>query len=185
MPLISSALPGRAGRLRKAAFGRLSETFRSRIRAAGELDACLLSIAGSMAADGEDLDDAEGRLLIAVRDSLPAGAHLGVALDMHANVTQRMLDAASVMLAYQTFPPHWDKREVGARIADLIVRAVRGEIRPLMAAGVFPSTSQPDAANACVRSRRAWGYNAPDAWARDAARSAIAKRRRPPGRRAR
>jgi microcystin degradation protein MlrC len=145
VPLISSALPGGSGRLSKAAFGELCEILTSRIRAAGHLDACLLSIGGGMVADGEDLGDADGHLLAAVRESLPEGARLGVALDMHANMTERMLAAADVMLAYQTFPPHWDKHEIGAEIADLIVRTVRGELRPVMALASAPMLLQPEA----------------------------------------
>jgi microcystin degradation protein MlrC len=145
VPLISSALPGGSGRLSRTAFGELREILTSRIRAAGHLDACLLSIGGGMVADGDDLGDADGQLLTAVRAALPDGARLGVALDMHANVTERMLAAADVMLAYQTFPPHWDKHEIGARIADLIVRTVRGELRPVMALASAPMLLQPEA----------------------------------------
>ena len=143
MPLVS-AVPGGAGRLTAAAFERLRHEFTSRLAAAGHLDACLLSIGGGMVADREDLEDADGELLAAVRAVLPGGCRLGVALDMHANVTERMLAAADVMLAYQTFPPHWDKHEIGARIADLVLRAVRGQVEPVMALARPPMLLQPE-----------------------------------------
>jgi microcystin degradation protein MlrC len=144
VPLVS-AVPGGAGRLTAAAFERLRAEFTSRLAAAGPLDACLLSIGGGMVADREDLEDADGELLTAVRAVLPAGCRLGVALDMHANVTERMLAAADVMLAFQTFPPHWDKHEIGARIAGLVLRAVRGEIEPVLALARPPMLLQPEA----------------------------------------
>lgn len=145
VPLISCALPGGSGPLTNSAFTSLREALIAPIRAAGHLDACLLSIGGGMVARGEELDDADGHLLTAVREALPDGCRLGVALDMHANVSERMVAAADVMLAYQTFPPHWDKREIGAEIARLIVAAVRGEINPVMALESPPMLLQPEA----------------------------------------
>jgi microcystin degradation protein MlrC len=143
VPLLS-AVPGGAGRLTVAAFERLRDELTSRLVAAGRLDACLLSLGGGMVADREDLEDADGELLTAVRAVLPPGCRLGVALDMHANVTEKMLAAADVMLAYQTFPPHWDKVEIGGRIAELVLSAVREEIEPVMALARPPMLLQPE-----------------------------------------
>jgi len=145
VPLVSSAPPAGAGRLTVAALERLRDELTGRLAAAGHLDACLLSLGGGMVADREDLEDADGHLLAAVRDVLPAGCRLGVALDMHANVTERMVAAADVMLAYQTFPPHWDKREVGGRVADLVLGALRGEVEPVMGLARPPMLLQPEA----------------------------------------
>jgi microcystin degradation protein MlrC len=144
VPLVSSALPGGAGRLSLDAFEGLREGLVSRIEAAGRLDACLVSIGGGMVVDHPGLEDADGHLLTAIRNALPARCRLGVALDMHANVTPLMLEAADVMLAYQTFPPHWDKREIGTKIATLVVAAVRGEIDPVMALAKPPMLLQPE-----------------------------------------
>ena len=143
VPLLS-AVPGGAGRLTVAAFERLREEFTSRLAAAGRLDACLLSLGGGMVADREDLEDADGELLTAVRVALPPGCRLGVALDMHANVTEKMVKAADVMMAFQTFPPHWDKAEIGERVGELALGAVRGEIEPVMALARPPMLLQPE-----------------------------------------
>lgn len=144
VPLISSALPGGAGCLSLDAFEGLREALVSRIHRAGPLDACLLSIGGGMVVDHPGLEDADGHLLTAIRGALPDGCKLGVALDMHANVTPLMLDAADVMLAYQTFPPHWDKREIGTEIARLVAAAARREIDPVMALAKPPMLLQPE-----------------------------------------
>jgi microcystin degradation protein MlrC len=144
VPLISSALPGGAGPLTVDAFERLRDEFTGRLAAAGPVDACLLSMGGGMVADREDLEDADGLLLSAVREVLPPGGRLGVALDMHANVTERMVAAADVLLAYQTFPPHWDKGEIGGQVADLVHRAVLGEVEPVMALARPPMLLQPE-----------------------------------------
>lgn len=145
VPLISSALPGGAGPLTVDAFERLRDELVGRLARAGRVDACLLSMGGGMVADREDLEDADGLLLSAVREALPAGGRLGVALDMHANVTDRMVETADVMLAYQTFPPHWDKHDVGGRVADLVRRALGGEIEPVTALARPPMLLQPEA----------------------------------------
>jgi len=144
IPLVSSALPGGAGRLTLDAFERLRDAFVSRLAGAGRLDACLLSIGGGMVVDQPELEDADGHLLTAIRRALPQGCRLGVAIDMHANMTARMLEAADVMLAYQTFPPHWDKREIGTRIGELVIAAVRGDIDPVMALARPPMLLQPE-----------------------------------------
>lgn len=145
VPLLSSALPAGAGRLTVAAFEGLRRAFTERAHAAGHLDACLLSIGGGMVGDRHDMEDADGQLLVALREVLPRGCRMGIALDMHANVTERMLSAADVMLAYQTFPPHWDKSEIGRKVAELIFGAVRGEIEPVMALARPPMLLQPEA----------------------------------------
>jgi microcystin degradation protein MlrC len=144
VPLISSALPGGAGCLSLEAFEGLREALVSRIRGAGPLDACLLSIGGGMVVDHPGLEDADGHMLAAIREALPDGCRLGVALDMHANLTPLMVDAADVMLAYQTFPPHWDKREIGTTIARLVLAAARGEINPVTALATAPMLLQPE-----------------------------------------
>lgn len=144
VPLLSTGLPGGAGTLTVGVLDRLRHEFTSRIHAAGHLDACLLSIGGGMVAEREDLEDADGALLSAIRASLPGGCRLGVAVDMHANLTERMVTSADVMLAYQTFPPHWDKAAIGAAVTELTVGAVEGRIEPVMALQRVPMLVQPE-----------------------------------------
>jgi microcystin degradation protein MlrC len=52
-----------------------------------------------------------------------------VTLDLHANVTQRMADNASALIAYRTYP-HIDQYERAWQGAELLERAMQGEIRP-------------------------------------------------------
>ncbi len=144
VPLISCALPGGSGPLTYQAYVKLRDVVLRAIRSAGRLDACLLSIGGGMVVEQSDLEDADGHLLAEVRAVLPDECRLGVALDMHANVTQQMIDSADIMMAYQTFPPHWDKHEIGARIGALIVAAVHGDIAPVMALASAPMLLQPE-----------------------------------------
>jgi microcystin degradation protein MlrC len=57
---------------------------------------------------------------------------IGVTLDMHANVYDALVRQATVITGYHTYP-HVDMNDAGRRAAELIVRTLRGEIRPQMA----------------------------------------------------
>jgi microcystin degradation protein MlrC len=52
-----------------------------------------------------------------------------VTLDLHANVTQRMADNANALIAYRTYP-HIDQHERAWQGAELLERAMQGQIRP-------------------------------------------------------
>ena len=52
-----------------------------------------------------------------------------VTLDLHANVTQQMADNASALIAFRTYP-HVDQYERAWQGAELLERAMQGEVRP-------------------------------------------------------
>src|SRR4029077_8597943 len=52
-----------------------------------------------------------------------------VTLDLHANVTQKMADNASALIGFRTYP-HIDMYERAWQGAELLQRAMQGEIRP-------------------------------------------------------
>jgi microcystin degradation protein MlrC len=58
-------------------------------------------------------------------------------LDLHANVSPRLAEAADVWIAYRT-NPHLDQLERGLEAARLLARTLRGEIRPTSAAAFPP-----------------------------------------------
>lgn len=93
------------------------------------LDAVYLDLHG--AAVAEHLDDAEGELLARVRALVGPDRPIVASLDMHANVTQRMLDMADALVAYRTYP-HIDMADTGRRAAVLLQRRLaRGGREPL------------------------------------------------------
>jgi microcystin degradation protein MlrC len=101
------------------------------------LEACSDDLAGVfLALHGSAVsrleDDPEGLMLEALRGRVGPGVPIAISLDHHANLTTRMLDAVDIVTAYRTCP-HTDLMETGARAARLLVRAVRGEIRPVCA----------------------------------------------------
>ena len=94
------------------------------------LDGVVLVMHG--AAQGEKTDDPEGDIIVAVRELVGKDVPITVALDMHANVTKRMVENANTLSLYQKYP-HTDIWETGARAARLCLRILKGEIKPCMA----------------------------------------------------
>ncbi|MGV7244606.1 M81 family metallopeptidase, partial [Caballeronia sp. M23-90] len=101
--------------------GEIVEAARTR-----KFDAVYLDLHGAMVA--EHVDDGEGELLERVRNVIDvidkvAGKHVPIvaSLDLHANVTERMLRSADALVAYRTYP-HVDMADTGARAAALLER---------------------------------------------------------------
>jgi Metallopeptidase family M81 len=76
--------------------------------------------------------DADGEVLRRIRAALVEGLPIVATLDYHANVSPAMAENADALVGYQTYP-RIDQRGRGLEAAGLIVRAVRGEIRPVVA----------------------------------------------------
>ena len=77
----------------------------------------------------EDADDAEGDLLARLRARIGPDVPIAITLDLHANVSQAMAEHADIILAYRTYP-HIDQYEIAGEAADLLERAMAGEIAP-------------------------------------------------------
>ena len=88
-------------------------------RNAKGLDAIYLDLHG--AAVAEHLDDSEGELLARLRAIVGPGVPIVASLDLHANVTHRMLREADAMVSYRTYP-HVDMADTGERAAELLAR---------------------------------------------------------------
>ena len=92
------------------------------VEAASEIqpDAVYLDIHGAMVA--EHVDDGEGELLKRLRTLVGQAVPIVGSLDLHANVTQLMLEQADALVAYRTYP-HVDMAETGERAAFLQKKA--------------------------------------------------------------
>src|SRR5437870_2570676 len=91
------------------------------------IDGVLLHLHGAMAVDS--YEDGEGELLARLRKKLGPDVPVVVTLDLHANVTQQMADNASALIAFRTYP-HIDQYERAWQGAELLERAMQGEVRP-------------------------------------------------------
>jgi microcystin degradation protein MlrC len=90
-------------------------------------DAIMLDLHGALVA--ENAPDGEGELLEKIRALAPT-TPIAVALDLHANVTQRMVDHSDILLSFKTYP-HIDMYETGARAARLLLDHLSGERQPV------------------------------------------------------
>lgn len=93
-------------------------------------DGLLLALHGAMVAESHL--DADGETVSRIRAAMGPEFPLVVTLDLHGNVSQRLVDHCDAAIAYRTCP-HVDQRECGRRAASLIARMVRGEVRPTQA----------------------------------------------------
>ncbi len=111
-----SATP--SGYVTRDAYERVTALILDRLQMiAGEIDAVYLDLHGAMVA--EHLEDGEGTLLQAVRGLVGHDVPLVASLDLHANITAAMVDAADFLTAYRTYP-HVDMAETGRRAARVL-----------------------------------------------------------------
>lgn len=88
-------------------------------------DAILLDLHGAMVA--QNSVDGEGDLLARLRAAAP-GVPIGVALDLHGNITQKIIDNADVVVGFKTYP-HIDMYETGQHAGRLLLAMLQGEQR--------------------------------------------------------
>jgi microcystin degradation protein MlrC len=118
VPVFAATCATPAGRLSGECFFTLRETLRESLREGLPADGVILHLHGAASATGED--DVEGALIEMVRTELAFTGRLVVSLDLHANVTRRMLSHADALTAYRT-KPHTDFVETGRRAAHLLL----------------------------------------------------------------
>lgn len=94
---------------------------------AADLDGIILPLHGAMIA--EDHTDGEGEILERVRDVVGEAMPVVVTLDLHGNVSDRMVDLADALVAYETYP-HIDKAATGERGLRLLDEIMAGSVTP-------------------------------------------------------
>jgi microcystin degradation protein MlrC len=102
--------------------GAICDDIRSAQQSSAGLDAVYLDLHG--AAVAEHADDSEGELLARVRALIGPQLPLVASLDLHANVTQRMLREADALVSYRTYP-HVDMADTGVLAAELLARRLK------------------------------------------------------------
>lgn len=92
-------------------------------------DAILLDLHGAMVTC--NYDDGEGELLERVRKAAP-DVPIGVALDLHGNITKRILDNCDCMVGFKTYP-HIDMYETGLHVTELVDQMLNEKLQPKQA----------------------------------------------------
>src|SRR5262245_3234686 len=93
-----------------------------RIGALGKVDGIYLDLHGAMVTEHQE--DGEGELLQRLRKQVGPGLPVVVSLDLHANITERMVQHASALVVCRTYP-HVDLAESGEASAVVLDRLVR------------------------------------------------------------
>ncbi|MEP6540075.1 MAG: M81 family metallopeptidase, partial [Bryobacteraceae bacterium] len=123
-----------ANRLTRADFENLANQFAQGL-AAAKADALLMAMHGAQTAEGED--DVEGELLSRARAILGPDRPIVVTLDLHANITGEMVQLADAIVGYHTYP-HVDMFETGRKGAGLLLKILKGALKPTMAYRKLP-----------------------------------------------
>ncbi|MFZ2309376.1 MAG: M81 family metallopeptidase [Rhodoferax sp.] len=119
-PVSATANP--SGPVQALAYDALTDCI---VAAVPGCDAILLDLHGAMVA--ENSLDGEGDLLERVRAAAP-GVPIGVALDLHGNITQKIVDNADVVVGFKTYP-HVDMYETGQHAGRLLLAMLQGAQR--------------------------------------------------------
>ncbi|MEJ8475716.1 M81 family metallopeptidase [Roseibium algae] len=113
VPLLwAAAIP--SAHVDEIAFEKILRDLILRLEAAGDLDGVYLDLHGAMVC--QHIDDGEGEIIARVRAVVGPDVSVAVTLDLHGNVTQKMVTESDVMVAYRTYP-HVDMAESGRRTA--------------------------------------------------------------------
>ncbi|HEY1459225.1 MAG TPA: M81 family metallopeptidase [Casimicrobiaceae bacterium] len=129
-PVAAEAWP--SNKATRETFEQLVRPLEDAVRAG--CDAAFLDLHGAMVI--EDCDDAEGEIVKRLRAIAPK-LPIAVTLDYHTNLCADLVDNASVVTGYKTYP-HVDMYDVGRRSGEILLRALDGEIDPVMAWGSRP-----------------------------------------------
>ncbi|MCA0458748.1 MAG: M81 family metallopeptidase [Chloroflexi bacterium] len=128
--IIANAEP--AGITLKKTYEAFRDEIVADLKAALPVDAVLLDLHGAMVADG--YDDCEGDLIAAARQVVGPDVPIGVELDLHCHITEKMVSNASIIITYKEYP-HTDTADRALELFNLIADTAQGKIKPTM--GVF------------------------------------------------
>ncbi|MHA1548688.1 MAG: M81 family metallopeptidase, partial [Alphaproteobacteria bacterium] len=132
--LFAAATP--SGMIRQDAFEAIGDELCQRARERGDsVSGVLMALHGAMVA--QNSDEADAALLTRLRDTVGAGVPIVATLDYHANISRALVDAADVLVVYDTFP-HTDMAERGRDAARILHSLIEGAPRPACAFAKIP-----------------------------------------------
>jgi microcystin degradation protein MlrC/pimeloyl-ACP methyl ester carboxylesterase len=118
------------GRTVRGVYERLRDEILDDLRKAGPVDGVILVLHGAMVADGHD--DCEGDVIARVREIVGPGVPIGVSLDLHCHLTQKMVAGADVIISYKEYP-HTDAFDRLRELIRIVLDTAEGRVRPVMA----------------------------------------------------
>ena len=129
VPLMAAyAIP--SGTIAGESFNQLAGEMIDACKSVLPLDGLLVALHGATVA--ENFPDADGELVYRFRQTLGPELPIIMTLDLHANVSAKMIEHTDAAVVYRS-NPHLDQRERGLEAAELMARTLRGEIQPAQA----------------------------------------------------
>lgn len=127
LPLVfAEATPG--GIVTREAVDYLFGRIQNEIRDKGPFDGIMVTPHG--AGVSEKHPDLDGWWLTQLRALVGDRVPIIGTLDPHGNVSQAMVEATDALIAYKT-NPHIDQRETGRLAAELMLKTLHGEVKPV------------------------------------------------------
>ncbi len=142
--LVASGCP--SGSLTARCYDHLKTELLQRLQAAMPIDGVVLALHGAASFEKASFEngapengpgDLEGDLLTAVRAAVGENTPIVATLDLHAHVSEAMVQAADALIAWETYP-HQDAWETGVRGATALLDILNGSLRPTMALAKAP-----------------------------------------------
>jgi microcystin degradation protein MlrC len=131
LPIAAGSPP--SGPVEDAAYAKITDTICEAV-ARGGFDGIMLDLHGAMVT--ESLEDGEGQFLKRLR-AIDPNTPIAVSLDMHANLYDEIIANATIVTGYRTYP-HIDTYETAKLAGEILLRAIRGEVKPVLAWGNVP-----------------------------------------------
>ncbi|MEQ1612946.1 MAG: M81 family metallopeptidase [Hyphomicrobiaceae bacterium] len=119
---------------------RFLDIIRARLQAAGPVDAVYIANHGAMLATNDE--DPDGSIIALVRYLVGPGTKIVVTLNLHGNISDRMVEASDLIVGYRT-NPHVDMTERGEEAALGLRLILAGLADPKAALIRLPITPAP------------------------------------------
>jgi microcystin degradation protein MlrC len=135
-----------SGTLDRESFEAMRDEILDQLRDAMPVDGVLMGFHGALVADG--YEDAEGDVLERIREIVGETCVIGCEYDPHCHLTEKRVRLANVSILFKEYP-HVDVMDRGEELVTLVLRAIRGEIRPVSSLydprmwDFFPTTTEP------------------------------------------
>ncbi len=136
-----------SGPVDRETFERFLANLTDQIAHALPADGIVLTLHGAMVA--EAIPDGEVEIVRRVRRIVGTEMPIAVTLDLHANTSPELVELATIIVGYDTYP-HVDINARAQEAVSLLVRTVRREIRPTMGFASPPLMPVPQAMNTSV-----------------------------------
>lgn len=121
--LCAAAIP--SGLVTTEAYSIIEKQMLESLKQAGRLNGLLLALHGAMVV--EDLFDPEEHLLGKIRGHLGPDVPIATTLDMHANLSEKMIEYTPLHFGFKTYP-HIDMYEQGLQAANALLNQLKHSV---------------------------------------------------------